>query len=85
MSSEATHFEAPVSAREDLPKPADVPARGWLEILKGLWQSFTKDRLLALAAGVTFYAILAIFPAIAALVSLYGLFAPRRLQISSIL
>jgi membrane protein len=77
-TSEATHFEAPVSAREDPPKPADIPARGWLEILKGLWHSFTKDRLLALAAGVTFYAILAIFPAIAALVSLYGLFADPK-------
>jgi membrane protein len=34
-----------------------------------------KDRILAVAAGVTFYSLLAIFPAIAALVSLYGLIA----------
>jgi membrane protein len=67
-----------VRAREDPPKPAEVPSQGWLEILKGLWHSFNKDRLLAIAAGVTFYAILAIFPAIAALVSLYGLFADPK-------
>ena len=34
-----------------------------------------EDRLLAVAAGVVFYGLLAVFPAITALVSLYGLFA----------
>lgn len=34
-----------------------------------------EDRLLAIAAGVVFYALLALFPAVTALVSLYGLFA----------
>jgi membrane protein len=56
-------------------RPTEAPARGWIGILKALWHSFNKDRILALAAGVAFYAILAIFPAIAALVALYGLFA----------
>jgi membrane protein len=46
-----------------------------MAILKSLWRSFNKDRVLALAAGVAFYAILAIFPALAAMVALYGLFA----------
>jgi len=32
-------------------------------------------RILALAAGMTYYSILAIFPALAALVSIYGLFS----------
>ena len=54
-----------------------VPARGWLEILQGLWRSFTKDRVMALAAGVTFYAILESSQH-AALVSLYGLFADPK-------
>ena len=34
-----------------------------------------RDRLPALAGGVTFYLLLATFPAIAAFVSLYGLFS----------
>jgi membrane protein len=34
-----------------------------------------EDRLLAVAAGVVFYGLLAIFPAISAFVSIYGLFA----------
>jgi membrane protein len=35
----------------------------------------SEDRLLTEAAGITFYALLALFPAVTALVSLYGLFA----------
>jgi membrane protein len=43
-----------------------------------LWRTyaeFQEDRLLAIAAGVVFYALLALFPAVTALVSIYGLFA----------
>jgi len=47
--------------------------------LKGVfvrtYTAFNDDRLLSVAAGATFYILLALFPAIAALVSLYGLFA----------
>jgi membrane protein len=38
-------------------------------------EAMSRDRLLAVAAGVVFYALLAIFPAITAFVSFYGLFA----------
>src|SRR3954468_22640975 len=55
--------------------PTDIPATGWKDILWRVWGEVQKDRILAVAAGVTFYSLLAIFPAIAALVSLYGLIA----------
>src|SRR5436853_4371857 len=55
--------------------PSEVPARGWKDILLRIWKNIGKDRVVVVAAGVTFYTILAIFPAIAALVALYGLFA----------
>jgi membrane protein len=61
--------------------PAQIPARGWKDILWRVYERFGRDRVLAIAAGVTFYALLAIFPAIGALVSLYGLFAePGTIQ-----
>ena len=61
--------------------PTQVPARGWKDVLWRVYERFGRDRVLAIAAGVTFYALLAIFPAIAALVSLYGLFAePGTIQ-----
>jgi membrane protein len=40
-----------------------------------IYQNVSDHRIAAIAAGVTFYALLAIFPGIAALVALYGLFA----------
>jgi membrane protein len=47
----------------------------WKEILLGAYDRINRDRILATAAGVVFYGLLAIFPAITALVSSYGLFA----------
>jgi membrane protein len=61
----------------DADHPQDIPARGWWQILKRTLGQVSEDRLLAEAASVTFYALLALFPAIAALVSIYGLFADR--------
>lgn len=49
--------------------------RSWKDIAMATYRSFSEDRVLSVAAGVTFYGLLAIFPAVAALVSLYGLFA----------
>ncbi|HEV7873871.1 MAG TPA: YihY/virulence factor BrkB family protein, partial [Enterovirga sp.] len=54
---------------------AEIPARGWMDIAWRVYEEIGNDRILAVAAGVTFYALLALFPAIAAFVSLYGLFA----------
>jgi membrane protein len=55
--------------------PSEIPAKGWLDIVKRVYKDISTHRILAIAAGVTFYAILAVFPAVAALVALYGLFA----------
>jgi membrane protein len=55
--------------------PAEIPAPGWMDVLGRVYKNITEHRILAIAAGVTFYALLAIFPAIAAFVALYGLVA----------
>lgn len=54
--------------------PSEIPAEGWLQIGKRLWNSFFDDRIMAEAASCTFYALLALFPAIATIISIYGLF-----------
>jgi membrane protein len=54
--------------------PAEIPPAGWREIGVRAAKAFMADRLMLIAAGVTFYALLATFPAITALVSVYGLF-----------
>src|SRR6201999_1710020 len=55
--------------------PFRIPWAGWNDILWRTYQRTGEDRLLATAAGVVFYGLLAVFPAITALVSSYGLFA----------
>ena len=55
--------------------PWQIPWRGWKDVLWRTYQQISEDRLLAVAAGVVFYGLLAVFPAVTALVSLYGLFA----------
>jgi membrane protein len=49
--------------------------RHWTGVLLRVWEDITIDRVFALAGGVAYYELLALFPAIAALVALYGLFA----------
>ena len=56
-------------------KPSEVPAKGWLQIAKRGWAEAKADNVPLLAAGMAYYAFLAIFPALIAAVLLYGLFA----------
>jgi membrane protein len=55
--------------------PLQIPWAGWKDILWRTYESTNDDRLLATAAGVVFFGLLAIFPTVTALVSSYGLFA----------
>ena len=55
--------------------PSQIPAQGWKDILLRVYHGISEDRILLVAAGVTFYLLLSIFPGIAALFSIYGLFA----------
>jgi membrane protein len=42
-------------------------SRGCRDLLWRIYEKFSNDRILSVAAGVTFYALLAVFPAIAAM------------------
>src|SRR5262245_29677827 len=68
----------------DVPVPAPAKSRpearakarrAWFEILRLLYSAIGQHRVVSIASGVAFFVLLAIFPAIAALVSVYGLFA----------
>jgi membrane protein len=56
-------------------EPLRIPWQGWKDILVRSYHEIQNDRLLALAASVVFYSLVALFPAIAAGVSSYALFA----------
>ena len=69
-------FEAAEPGRGRLAgSPYHIPLRGWRDILWRTFKEIERDRLPAVAGGVTFYSLLALFPAIGVFVSLYGIFA----------
>ncbi len=59
----------------DAEAPGDVPASGWKDVALRVKGEVKEDQVSLLSAGVAFFLLLAMFPALAALVSLYGLFA----------
>ncbi len=79
-------MDATAAARGcDADAPSSIPVRGWREVLGRALRRAYEDRLLTEAAAVAFYALLALAPALAVLVSLYGLVAdpataPERLR-----
>jgi membrane protein len=54
---------------------SDNASRSWKTIVRRLYANISDHRVVDLAAGIGFYSLLAIFPALAALVAIYGLFA----------
>jgi membrane protein len=69
----------PQSHQTDI--PAEIPGDGWWEIAKRVRVALAHNHFSMIAAGVAFYAMLSIFPALAALVSLYGLVdSPAHVQ-----
>lgn len=76
-------MQHPMSTRRPAHKLGPTPPRldgsGLIFTAKRVWVEIGKDRVLSVAGGLTFFALLALFPAITALVSVFGLFAdPAR-------
>jgi membrane protein len=62
-------------------RPTEIPRPGWRDILIRTKNEIDADNVDLVAAGVAFYGLLAIFPGLAALISLYGLaFDPAQVQ-----
>lgn len=55
-------------------RPTDLPKRSWWEVLRRTVKEFQDDKVTDWAAALTYYAVLSIFPALLAVVSLLGLF-----------
>lgn len=59
----------------DADSPTDVPAKGWKDVAVRVKDELKADQVPLLSAGVAFYVLLALFPALVAVVSIYGLVA----------
>jgi len=55
--------------------PSDIPKAGWRDILLRVWQKIGDDNISLVSAGVALNTLLAVFPAMAVLASIYGMFA----------
>ena len=63
----------------DATRPRQIPWRGWIGIFRRVWQEMQRDHVTLIAAGVAFYGLLALFPAITALMALAGrVFEPSQ-------
>jgi membrane protein len=56
-------------------KPTEIPARGWKQVVRRSWAENKADNMPIIAGGVAFFGFLAMFPALIAMISIYGLVA----------
>ncbi|MEV7396988.1 YihY/virulence factor BrkB family protein [Aeromicrobium sp. NPDC092404] len=65
--------------------PADLHKRSWFYVARKTLREFSKDQCTDLAAALTYYAVLALFPALIALVSLLGVFGQGKSTVDALL
>jgi membrane protein len=71
----ATSAELDPSRGRQATGPSELPWKGWLDVLWRVKSEVAADRITLIAAGATYYLLLALFPALAAFVSIYGFVA----------
>ena len=59
----------------DARRPYHIPLRGWWQVAHRVWTESGRDNLSVVSAGCAFFALFSIFPALSALISIYGLTA----------
>ena len=71
----------PSTAGHDAQRPKEIPSKGWKAIFARVKRQIKSDHLQLASAGVAFYFFLALFPAVSAVISIYGLFVdPAQAQ-----
>lgn len=64
-------------------RPTEIPASGWKDVGLRVFNQISRDRVTLLSAGVTYYALLSIFPTLALLVAIYGFLADPATIVSN--
>lgn len=65
-------------------RPQDIPKAGWFDIARRMWADISRYEISVISAGIAFNEFFALFPALAAGISLYGLIADPG-QVESLL
>jgi membrane protein len=63
-----------MSSRHDVATPTEIHLKDWRAILVRVWQRMQADGIGVLSGGIAFYAFLSVFPAVAAVLMVWGLF-----------
>ena len=77
----AERTEEPAQARKERERgraadaPTEIPPKGWKDVLWRAFREFREDQVTSVSQSIAFSGMLALFPALAAFVSIYGLFA----------
>src|SRR6185369_15062945 len=71
-------------AGEEAEKPTEIPPRGWWQVVRRAFTESSADNVPILAGGVAFFAFLAIFPAIIAALTIYGLVADPQTVVAQV-
>ena len=74
-----------IDADREPDSPAELHKQSWKYVARKTMREFSKDQCTDLAAALTYYAVLALFPALIALVSLIGLFGQGPSTVQSLL
>jgi membrane protein len=88
MSRHASRHESGTPAPDDDRKPdspTDLDKRSWMYVARKTWREFSDDQCTDLAAALTYYAVLSIFPAAIALTSLLGLVGQAEESVDTVL
>jgi membrane protein len=64
--------------------PTDLPKRSWLGVAKRAVKEYRKDDATDWAAALTYYGVLALFPAMIVLLSLLGLFGQKQQTVDAL-
>ena len=72
------------STGRDADTPAQIPAKGWKQVALRTWKQSNEDNIGLVAAGVAFYAFLALVPLLGATVLTYGLVAAPETVLSNV-
>jgi membrane protein len=84
VAARRDHYQAtaePADRGRRADHPSQIPASGWRDILLRTWRALGDDHVSLIAAAVAFYGLLALFPAIGALISIWALvFDPLQIE-----
>ncbi len=89
VTDDIASSRAPVEADPEDPRkpdsPGDLSKPSWKYVLKKTMREFSRDQCTDLAAALTYYAVLSLFPAILAIVSLLGVFGQGQATVDAVL